>query len=217
MMQLQLSQTRKLTIIVAIMIAMVISLQGCATTEELYAEYDDDACKVVVAEGVQLAPERIVVREVEYRDLLVWHPAVYFDYKKSSLKDEQNDRLLENLAVLKQNRDLRIVVRGFTDEVGSRVYNRALAERRVDFVVNYLQDQGINPSRMEKMPLGEELPFLTVTDESRSAISRRVELLLVDGSGRPVAYRVNQAVNQEKDKAATTSSDQEVADAERAE
>nr|MBX2824731.1 OmpA family protein [Gammaproteobacteria bacterium] len=163
-----------------------LQLTGCASTEELYAQYDEKACLLPVAE----TKDRVVVKEVLYRDSLVWEPAVYFDYKKDFLQGRESERLKENLAVLKKYPDLRVVIRGFTDAVGSNRYNQDLAERRVKFVFNYLRGQGIAARRMVNMPLGEEMPFLRSRDEAGDAINRRVELVLTDGSGRPVAYRV---------------------------
>ncbi len=167
---------------------------GCASTDELYARYDENAC-------MQLTPissERVVVKEVLYRDSLVWQPAVYFDYKKDVLLGTESQRLEENLAVLKKYADLRVVIRGFTDEVGSHRYNQNLAERRVNFVFEFLRTQGVAEQRMVKMPLGEELPFLKTSSQTVDAINRRVELVLTDGSGRPVAYRVESFMDDER-------------------
>jgi len=159
---------------------------GCASTEELYAQYDENACHYIAP----TTNERVVVKEVLYRDSLVWQPAVYFDYKKDALLGEESQRLSENLAVLKKYPDLRVVIRGFTDEVGSNRYNQDLSERRVNFVFDFLRTQGVAEHRMVKMPLGEELPFLKINSQTVDEINRRVELVLTDGSGRPVAYRV---------------------------
>jgi len=164
----------------------VLLCAGCASTEELYAQYDENACHYITPE----TKERVVVKEVLYRDSLVWQPAVYFNYKKDALLGEESQRLSENLAVLKKYPDLRVVIRGFTDEVGSNRYNQNLAERRVNFVFDFLRTQGVAEQRMVKMPLGEELPFQKVRSQTVDEINRRVELVLTDGSGRPVAYRV---------------------------
>ena len=163
-------------------------LTGCASTEELYAQYDEQVCLV---ENVDAEPQKIIVREYLTRNTLAWQPAVYFDYKRDFLNAAERERLLENIEVLSRYPELRVVVRGFADERGSRRYNRNLAERRVRFVMNFIAGRGVARHRMEAMPLGEELPFLNARNETVFAINRRVELLLMDGSGRPVSYRVD--------------------------
>lgn len=70
--------------------------------------------------------------------------------------DKQAFNSLEILkSVLNNYSDLKIEIAGYTDAKGSTEYNRKLADKRAQEVINYLVKEGISSSRFIKKAFGE--------------------------------------------------------------
>ena len=165
-------------------------LHGCVSTEELYAEYDDEVCKVVVE---RVENDRMILHETVSDTYFDWVPAVYFGFDASTLDSETRKRLDTDAKILRTYPELLIGVQGFTDRLGGGAYNRALAGRRVSAVANYLRGKGVRPARMVLQPIGAGLPNFGDDDELARAANRRVELMLLDELGRPLHPRFDSA------------------------
>lgn len=77
---------------------------------------------------------------------------------------------------LREHTDVRIRIEGHTDSRGSAQYNLRLSEQRAQAVLDYLQSQGVDSTRMSAVGHGEERPVASNdTDEGR-ALNRRVEI-----------------------------------------
>jgi len=120
---------------------------------------------------------------------IVWEPAVYFGFDQSSLTPTELAKLDKDLLVLLKKPNLKLSVQAFTDSKGSNRYNRALALRRQQTVVNYLMSKGLAKNRILMTPLGEELPILGNSEAGR-VVNRRVELMLLDAAGRPLSLSI---------------------------
>jgi len=83
----------------------------------------------------------------------------------------------------------RECIQAFTDIKGSNSYNRDLALRRLNTVQSYLISKGLSKERIIVSPLGEELPILGSSTQER-VINRRVELMLLDATGRPLSLSI---------------------------
>jgi len=160
-------------------------VQGCVTTEELYAEYDEQSCRVAL---VELPGGKTMVQELVSDRSMRWEPAIYFALGDDVVSAIEKRRLDRDIAVLKQYRELRVSVRGYADRSGSNEFNRDLAARRATSVVNYLIAGGLSRSRIEKVSEGEDLPIVRTRDEQKLQVNRRVELLLMDINGNLVPY-----------------------------
>jgi len=120
---------------------------------------------------------------------ITWEPAVYFGYDLASLAPTELARLDKDLLVLRKQPNLKLSVQAFTDSKGSNRYNRNLALRRQQTVVNYLMSKGLAKNRILTSPLGEELPILG-NSEAERIVNRRVELMLLDAAGRPLSLSI---------------------------
>ena len=78
--------------------------------------------------------------------------------------------------VLVQYPETRIIVNGYTDNVGSASYNVSLSERRAASVRNYLIQQGVSARRISYVGYGMENPRATNSTAAGRAENRRVEL-----------------------------------------
>ena len=165
-----------------ILVGMILS--GCATTDELYAQYDEKKCRVeVVADASGFSVVEEGFRHLEFE------PAVFFEYDKSDLVVTAMDRLALNVIVLNAYPEMKLSVRAFTDDIASKEYNEALAKRRVDTVVAYYQSRGIADDRLIVTPVGEASPLTTNDTYQNRALNRRVEMLLLDYYGRPAPFK----------------------------
>jgi type IX secretion system PorP/SprF family membrane protein len=94
--------------------------------------------------------------------------------------DERSFRILDQLVdFLNQNPTIRIELAGHTDSDGSDVFNQNLSEGRAQSAVNYLNNKGVNTSRLEAKGYGESKPLAPNTSPKGKAKNRRVELKII--------------------------------------
>jgi outer membrane protein OmpA-like peptidoglycan-associated protein len=104
---------------------------------------------------------------------------VYFDFDKTTLKEESYPELNKVVAFLQQNPTVEIEIAGHTDYKGSDEYNLNLSQGRCQSVVDYLVSQGVDEYRLTAHGYGESKPIDTnETDEGR-ANNRRVEFTVL--------------------------------------
>jgi outer membrane protein OmpA-like peptidoglycan-associated protein len=103
---------------------------------------------------------------------------VLFDFGKSDLTDASKRSLDKIVEVFKKYPDTDIEVQGHTDDKGSEEFNQGLSVRRAVAVTDYLNNKGINNSRLIVKGFGELAPkYENTTDEGRTQ-NRRVEFLV---------------------------------------
>ncbi len=104
---------------------------------------------------------------------------IRFDFDKYNIKPEWKPLLDEAAEILKARPNIKIIIGGHTDYIGSEAYNQKLSEKRAKAVYDYLVEKGVDPSRMKWVGYGETRPKAKGrTDEDR-AINRRVEFEVV--------------------------------------
>jgi len=78
--------------------------------------------------------------------------------------------------------DIKIAIKGFTDNTGSESYNRELSDKRAKAVMAYLAELGVDKNRMTAKGYGEDPQYFigdNGTPEGR-AMNRRVEVESVE-------------------------------------
>jgi peptidoglycan-associated lipoprotein len=112
---------------------------------------------------------------------------VFFAFDDTALSEEARLTLDGNIRWLQlpQNRGLRFVIQGHTDERGSEEYNLALGDSRAQVVKQYLIANGIDSARIMAVSLGEERPFARGDSEEAHALNRRAHFVLPDPSAHP--------------------------------
>jgi peptidoglycan-associated lipoprotein len=113
--------------------------------------------------------------------------AVHFDYDQSDLRADDRAILDAKIPILQANPTVKIRVAGHTDERGSDEYNLALGNRRAAAAKRYLQNKGIDGSRMDVVSYGEERPLNAGHDETAYAQNRRDEFQVTAGGDNLVA------------------------------
>lgn len=106
---------------------------------------------------------------------------IHFDYDRSAIRPDAEQRLMRKLAVLRANPTARIRIAGHTDERGSIEYNLALGQRRAEAAKDFLVGFGIDGSRIETVSFGEDRPLVRASNEQAWAQNRRDEFTVIAG------------------------------------
>jgi len=100
-----------------------------------------------------------------------------FDFNKATIKPAGRDVLDKAVKTLRDNPEVRVVVEGHTDSIGSDAYNQKLSERRARAVGDYLISQGIAASRITTRGYGKSRPVASNKTEAGRAENRRAEII----------------------------------------
>lgn len=103
---------------------------------------------------------------------------LYFETAKATIKSSSYDELNEVAAFMQKFPTVKFEVRGHTDSQGEDTYNQKLSEDRALSVITYLQEKGIDGSRLTFKGFGETMPVDTNDTEEGRARNRRVEFRL---------------------------------------
>ncbi|MEO8821535.1 MAG: OmpA family protein [Ginsengibacter sp.] len=104
---------------------------------------------------------------------------VFFDTKKTELKPESISELDDVVRLMNENPNMKILISGFTDNVGTNADNLKLSTGRAVSVVNYLLAKRVNNSRLSFKGFGEAKPIATNETEQGRALNRRTEMSVV--------------------------------------
>lgn len=104
---------------------------------------------------------------------------IYFDFDKTTLKDESFVELNKVVDFLKQNETVEIEISGHTDSKGSDDYNLNLSQGRSQAVVDYIIGQGIETYRLSAHGYGEAKSIDTNDTDAGRANNRRVEFTVL--------------------------------------
>ncbi len=102
---------------------------------------------------------------------------IYFDTGKAELKPESQNAIGEIVKLLKADGALKVFVVGHTDNVGGVDSNMKLSAERAQAVVQALQKNGIEISRLKSFGNGPYSPVASNEQETGRAKNRRVELV----------------------------------------
>ncbi len=137
-------------------------------TKETFNGYqDDDGCPDTKPVPVQLekAGAKLVLKGVN------------FETGSATLTKESYAILDEVIAGLRDNKDVSIEIRGYTDSQGGVAANQKLSERRANTVLQYLVTNGIEPTRLRAVGLGEKDPIASNNTPEGRAQNRRIEFV----------------------------------------
>jgi len=112
---------------------------------------------------------------------------IHFDYDRADVRADDFPNLDRKAAIMAANPPLRVRVSGHADERGSDEYNLALGMRRAAAAKRYLENKGVDGSRIEVISFGEERPLSAATDEAGFANNRRAEFEVTAGGANLVA------------------------------
>jgi outer membrane protein OmpA-like peptidoglycan-associated protein/tetratricopeptide (TPR) repeat protein len=123
------------------------------------------------------------IEEPERREFTV--PHVYYNFNSYYLKEESRRSLDMLMRYLRQNPEMDIEIRSYTDCRGSKQYNQLLSERRAKAVKDYLIGKKIDALRLTTRGFGEEVLVNECTDEvncneEQHAVNRRTTFVILN-------------------------------------
>lgn len=103
-------------------------------------------------------------------------PPVFFPMNSSSISYKNYESLTQVAQFLKANPSAKLIIAGNSDKVGTEEYNKVLAQKRAQSVVDYLvKNNGIEASRLSIVSNGSSA---TISTKRNSQQDRRVDFLL---------------------------------------
>jgi OOP family OmpA-OmpF porin len=103
---------------------------------------------------------------------------VRFDTGKAVVKDKYNKDIKTVATFMKIDPNIKVVIEGYTDNVGNDDYNQKLSEKRAQSVRQYIIDKyGIDGSRMKAVGYGKAKPIASNDTEEGRKKNRRVQAL----------------------------------------
>jgi peptidoglycan-associated lipoprotein len=103
---------------------------------------------------------------------------IHFDFDKYDIRPGDAKVLDSNASWLKSNPEQLLLIEGHCDERGTNEYNLALGERRAKATMNYLVSQGVQANRITIISYGEERPICSEHTESCWSQNRRSHFLV---------------------------------------
>lgn len=116
--------------------------------------------------------------------LLVTLPSADFASGESAFEPTSSDRIDAAAELLAEHSDLKMIVRGYTDNRGDAKANLKLSQDRAEAVKQYIVTRSsVEASRIEAKGMGEADPVASNDSEDGRSQNRRVVLRIVDQSG----------------------------------
>jgi peptidoglycan-associated lipoprotein len=112
---------------------------------------------------------------------------INFDYDQAVVRQADQATLDRKAAILAANPGVKIRIAGHADERGSDEYNLALGNRRAAAAKRYLENKGVDASRVDVVSYGEERPLNPGSDETAYAQNRRDEFEVTAGGNNLTA------------------------------
>ncbi len=105
---------------------------------------------------------------------------VNFVLESAELTNAAEENLLTTLNTLQNNLELKIEIRGYTDNTGNEYSNLALSEKRAQVVREWFVKKGIDFRRMVAKGFGSTNPIGDNNTELGREKNRRIEILKID-------------------------------------
>ncbi len=103
---------------------------------------------------------------------------ILFATNSYALNSKSKFILKQFVSFLKENPTITIMIQGHTDDVGDDAANMELSKNRANEVKGYLQQLGIDKTRLSSKGFGETSPKVPNTDDQNRAINRRTDFLI---------------------------------------
>ncbi len=105
---------------------------------------------------------------------------ILFDFNQATLRREVEFNLVKIATILNQFPEMKVVIEGHTDSIGTEEYNLQLSQKRAEAVRDFLASQGVPEGHLSYEGYGESRPVAdNDTDEGRQK-NRRVDLVIQD-------------------------------------
>jgi cytochrome c oxidase subunit 2 len=107
---------------------------------------------------------------------------IYYPAASAQLEEDSYYEIDFVAGVLDKYKDLKVELRGHTDNVGDASSNKALSQQRAQSVANRLISKGIAPERLSVVGFGDSKPVESNETEEGRNTNRRTELKVISKS-----------------------------------
>ena len=106
---------------------------------------------------------------------------IYFDYDSDIPKVDKADAatLQVYMDYLKSNTNAKVVLSGYTDDLGSASYNLKLSGKRATSIKNYLEKRDVSSNQIQTKKMGILKPKTSDDIKKAREKSRKVELSII--------------------------------------
>jgi len=147
----------------------------------------DEAARSNMALQSQLQAQAQALRELNAKEtergMVITLGDVLFDSGQAQLQAGGISGLQRLSGFLRQYPQRRVLVEGYTDNVGSETMNSALSGRRAEAVQGALLGMGVERGQISAQGYGEAFPVAGNDSTSGRQLNRRVEIVLSDETG----------------------------------
>jgi outer membrane protein OmpA-like peptidoglycan-associated protein len=105
---------------------------------------------------------------------------ILFDFDKATLRRDVEFNLVKIATILNQFAEMKVLVEGHTDNIGTEEYNLGLSKRRAQAVSEFLVSQGVVATRLSFEGYGESRPVADNATDAGRQKNRRVDLVIQD-------------------------------------
>lgn len=127
----------------------------------------------------ELVGTGVQVMELENGSVQLIMPSnITFDFDSAVFKTGFNQTLDSVAKVLSEYDQTRVVIAGYTDNIGSASYNNQLSLKRAQAVSDYLVLRNVSPARISVYGYGSQYPVASNATEAGRAQNRRVTITL---------------------------------------
>jgi outer membrane protein OmpA-like peptidoglycan-associated protein len=104
---------------------------------------------------------------------------IQFRFNSADLDESAAPTLMELRDALNAAPNLRLMLVGHTDAIGTPHYNKGLSFRRAQSVMSWLTAQGVPPNRLAVDGKGQDQPVADNGSDAGRALNRRVQALRI--------------------------------------
>ncbi|MDO4690825.1 MAG: OmpA family protein [Fusobacterium sp.] len=174
--------------------ALILSLIACRNTKNTsyikdlglssdsnYSLQDLESNKKRLEDIIVFNEKGVSIRREGNNLILSMPELILFDFDKYEVKDGIKPSLSTLARALKENKDIRIKIDGYTDFIGSEGYNLELSVKRAKAIKNFLVSKGAIENNISIEGYGKQNPVATNSTEQGRARNRRVEFIISRG------------------------------------
>lgn len=123
------------------------------------------------------------------RGMVINLQKVLFDFGKATIKPGAEVHLDKLSQFLLEYPERKVLIEGFTDNVGPESVNQQLSEARAEAVKQVMVAKGVAPDRIMTRGYGEAFAIADNSTQAGRQQNRRVEVVISDGNGTISARR----------------------------
>lgn len=146
-----------------------------------YSLEDLEANKKSLEDIIVFDEKGVSIRREGNNLILSMPELILFDFNKYEVKEAIKPSLSTLAKALKENKDIRIKIDGYTDFIGSEGYNLELSVKRARAIKNFLVSKGVQENNISIEGYGEQNPISSNATEQGRARNRRVEFIISRG------------------------------------